>query len=462
LGLASAASLLLSSSEAHSQQKAGQGRKVLIIGGGFSGLACAHELLSVGCDVTVLEARERVGGRVHSLKDILPGKVAEAGGEYLGLNHPTVQSYAAKFGLELLDIPHNRSEKPSPVVLDGRRMTPEERKSIGTETERALGLLTDAARPVIAERPWESRDAKALDELSTAAWVNLLDISPLAKRMLAEQFTMNNGVAFAVQSQLGNLSQIRGGGLEKYWTESERFRCKGGNQQFAFKLAEAIGSDRIKLRAAVTSIAILEKRAVITDAAGSRYEVDDVVLTIPPTTWDRIRFEPNLPETLKPQLGTSVKFLSRVRDHFWEKHGLPPNAMSYGETGHLWLGTGNQAPEDPREVLVGFISGPLAQKWSKHDANRRINDYLAEIEPLQPGFSVAHDKTQFIDWIADPWTRAGYSFPAPGQITSQGQILYDGLGRLHFAGEYTSYQFVGYMEGGLNSGAALAKRLVVG
>ena len=64
-----------------------------------------------------------------------------------------------------------------------------------------------------------------------------------------------------------------------------------------------------------------------------------------------------------------------------------------------------------------------------------------------------------MDWPGDRWTMGGYSFPAPGQVTTQGPTLYEGIGRLHFAGEHTSYAFVGFMEGALNSGAALARRI---
>jgi monoamine oxidase len=88
LGLATAGGLLLSASESRAVQQEGKGRKVLVVGGGFSGLACAYELLSTGCDVTVLEARDRIGGRVQSFGDLVPGKHAEAGGEFLGSNHP--------------------------------------------------------------------------------------------------------------------------------------------------------------------------------------------------------------------------------------------------------------------------------------------------------------------------------------------------------------------------------------
>ncbi len=64
-----------------------------------------------------------------------------------------------------------------------------------------------------------------------------------------------------------------------------------------------------------------------------------------------------------------------------------------------------------------------------------------------------------MDWPGDTWSKASYSFPAPGQVTSQGPTLWDGIGRLHFAGEYSSYAFMGFMEGALHSGAALAKRI---
>jgi hypothetical protein len=64
-----------------------------------------------------------------------------------------------------------------------------------------------------------------------------------------------------------------------------------------------------------------------------------------------------------------------------------------------------------------------------------------------------------MDWPRDPWTNAGYSFPAPGQVTTVGPAMHKGLGKIHFAGEHTSYAFVGYMEGGLNSGASLARRI---
>lgn len=459
-GLASAAGSLLSASENRADQQQGRGRKVIVVGAGFAGLACAFELLSTGCDVTVLEARDRVGGRVHSLGDLVPKKFAEAGGEFIGSNHPTVVGYAAQFGLEFIDVAHHKAKKPKPVVLNGRRISPAELKETRADVDGSLGQLTEACRPVVPEQPWKTPDAHKLDALATGEWIKGLEISPLAKDLLAAQLVANNGVPIELQSQLGNLSQIRGGGIERYWTDSEIYRCRGGNDQFAKKLAEGIKNERIQMNTPVTEISIVDQRVYVTVASGKMYEADDVVLCTPPTTWARIRFAPKLPETLRPQMGQAVKFLSSVRDHFWDRQEMRPDSMSYTGTGHTWLGTANQDLNDPREVLVSFISGPTAQKWSNHAAESRVADYRAQVEVLQPGFQESSGETRFIDWLASPWTSGGYSFPAPGQITTQGPIMYDGIGRLHFAGEHTCYQFVGYMEGGLHSGVDAAKRIL--
>jgi len=93
---------------------------------------------------------------------------------------------------------------------------------------------------------------------------------------------------------------------------------------------------------------------------------------------------------------------------------------------------------------------------SKADRDRAYAELLNKI---YNGYNDNVVKTRFMDWPNDPWTQAGYSFPAPGQVTTVGPILHKGIGRLHFAGEHASYKFVGYMEGALNSGASLAQRI---
>ncbi|MBX9950982.1 MAG: FAD-dependent oxidoreductase, partial [Candidatus Obscuribacterales bacterium] len=100
--MATAAGLMLSYAYPY-RSFSKDGRRVIVIGAGFAGLAAAFELSCVGYDVTVLEARDRVGGRVHTLYDFVQGKTVEAGAELIGANHPTWQAYAKRFNLEMLE-----------------------------------------------------------------------------------------------------------------------------------------------------------------------------------------------------------------------------------------------------------------------------------------------------------------------------------------------------------------------
>lgn len=459
LAAAGAASCLLSERPASARGRL-SARKILVVGAGFAGLACAHELRSAGGDVHVFEARNRVGGRVLSFKDLVQGKTVEGGGELLGSNHPTVLAYAAKFGLEFLDVPDDAAEPPAPVEIGRRRLTAAEIESTAKEIDRACAQMTEDARAVDPDAPWKSPGAADLDRRSTFEWISSLDVSELAKKLLASQFTADNSVAVERQSYLGNLSQVRGGGLERYWDETEVYRCKGGNQQFATKLAEAVGRERIHLGCPIVRIAVADARVTVTDASGKTWEADDVVLTAPPSTWQKIEFTPKLPEVLAPQMGTAVKYLAAVNGTFWIEHGLPPAAHSDGPLSYVWWGTAAQ-PKDPTgEALVSFTGGPQAKTWAQLPPADRETRYADLLEGFFPGYGAAVGERRFMNWVGDPWTLAGYSFPAPGQVTSQGPLLQRGIGRLHFAGEHTCYQFVGYMEGALYSGAAVAKQLV--
>lgn len=193
---------------------------------------------------------------------------------------------------------------------------------------------------------------------------------------------------------------------------------------------------------------------------GRTIECDDVVVTTPPSVWSKIDFSPALPATLKPQMGTNVKYLAHTKTRLWTKNGLSQYAMSDGPVQMTWDGTDNQ-PGDENNVLVAFSGGPQAEECLARAKDSRDAAYAKDLEQFFPGFKDDFVKSRFMDWPRDPWTMASYSFPAPGQVTSQGPILREGIGRLHFAGEHTCYKFVGYMEGGLSSGAELAQRLAV-
>ena len=452
--LAAAGALLISDRfDLSAQSKAG---RVVVIGGGFSGLAAAYELSKAGYEVTVAEARNRIGGRVISFSDLVPGMNVEGGGELIGSNHPAWVGYARQFGLEFLDV--GEEDLEFPIVLSGKRLTGDESEALWEEMEKAFApLLVDAAT-IDPDRPWTAKGADALDRRTLAHWISGLDVSPPAKEAIRAMMTADNGVITEWQSYLANLAMWKGGGLEKYWTESEVYRCKGGNQQLAMKLAGAIGSTRVLMRTPVRSVELSDGVARVLLANGKTLEAEHVILTAPPSTWNKIAINPALPADLMPQMGTNVKCLIGLRAPIWRRTDLAPDLLSDGPVNMTWHGTEGQPGAG--EALVAFSGGPSADQCREWGA-RRIENYLAELQKVYRGIRPSYTRARFMDWPGDPWTKASYSFPAPGQVTAQGPALHDGIGRLHFAGEYASYAFMGFMEGALSSGAAVARRIAV-
>jgi monoamine oxidase len=450
--LAAAGALLLSD-RFGIRTHAAAGRAV-VIGAGFSGLAAAYELSKAGYEVTVVEARNRVGGRVISFSDLVAGKNVEGGGELIGSNHPAWVGYAKQFGLEFLDVSEEDAEFP--IVLNGKRLSSDESEALWEDTEKAFNTIVADAAKVDADRPWTSADAAARDRRTLAAWIDGLDAAPATKGMLRTMMSADNGVVTEWQSYLANLAMVKGGGLERYWDESEVYRCKGGNQQLAAKLAGAIGASKILLRTPVRSIAVADRSVRVLLANGKTLEAEHAILTAPPSVWNKIAIEPALPVNLAPQMGTNVKCLIGVKGPFWRRGELAPEILSDGPVNMTWHATEGQPGAG--DAMVAFSGGPSADVCREWGA-RRIENYLAELEKVYRGIRPSFVRARFMDWPGDTWAKASYAFPAPGQVTSQGPTLHEGVGRLHFAGEYASYAFMGYMEGALNSGAAVAQRI---
>jgi monoamine oxidase len=455
--LAATAGLLLSdrfTSRAWAQRKGG---RVVVIGAGFSGLAAAFELTQAGYDVTVVEARNRVGGRVITFSDMVPGRVVEGGGELVGTNHPQWIRYADRFKLTLVEATEEDAE--APIVLGGKRLTSDESDELWEEMEAAFVRIdSDAKTLANPSEPWRAPNAEALDRRSFGAWIETLDASPLCKLGLHTLMMADNGVISANQSYLGDLAMIQGGGGgAQYWLESETHRCGGGNQQLAQRLAAAVGTGRVLTRMPVRRVAISDQNARVTLADGKVLEADHVLLTAPPSTWSRIAFDPLFPVSLAPQMAVNVKCLIALKGRFWRSAELGPELLSDGPVNLTWDGTDGQP--GGAAAMVAFSGGNSADQTREWTSTSRGENYLANLERVYRAIRPNFVKYRYMDWPSDPWSKGSYAFPAPGQVTSQGPTLRAGIGRLQFAGEYTSYAFMGYMEGALESGAAAARRI---
>lgn len=458
--LAASAGLLISGTPAMASFLRGQpdkSRSVVVVGAGFAGLACAYELLAAGYDVTVIEARNRISGRVLSFGDFVPGKNVEGGGELIGSNHPTWVRYAEKFKLDFIDVTE-AEDLEYPIFIGGRKLSSEESGALWEQMDEVVGRMNADAEPINADEPWNSPEAAMLDKRPLSDWIaKQVDLSEVARKAIAVMLMADNGVVPERQSYLGLLAAVKGGGLERYWTDSEVYRCKGGNMQLAQKLADGLGKERIILGLPVRAIRVTADGAEVRCSDGRTLTAKDVVLAVAPSVWGKIEFAPGLPAALKPQMGCNVKYLSQVKKPFWKEAGLAADSLTDGEINMTWELTDNQ-PGDGWAINA-FSGGSAAQACSARKGKAADDAYAAAYEKIYPGFGENFIKSRFMNWPADDWTQASYSFPAPGEVTTVGPLLRKGQGRLHFAGEHCCYAFVGYMEGALNSGVALAKRL---
>ena len=458
--LAAGAALMLPQRQPSAAQ-AGSRPRVLVIGAGFAGLSCAYQLLRAGADVQVLEARNRVGGRVFTLNNFVPGKVVEAGAELIGGNHPTWMAYSKEFGLKLRDVGTDESEPTSPILIGGKLYRGKDAERLFEQIDKALELMNADARSVDLQHPWLTPDAAQLDRRSLAQVAETWPVEPHVRAATLALLSNDNVLEPAQASYLALLSNIAGGGIEAYWSESEIHRCASGNQALAFKLAAAIGSERIQLRTPVERVQLQANGVRVCTARGQRLEADAVVITAPPATWDRLGIEPGLGVDWRPNAGPAIKYLSIVDKPFWIAQDSGPDSLSDTPVGLCWDATDGQRTRssDP-SCLTVFSGGQAASRCLQVPRGQRDQHMTRWIEAIHPGYGRHAGRRLFMGWPEDQWSRCGYSSPTLGQVTSIYPRLDAGINdRLFFAGEYASLQFTGFMEGALHSGAQLAKAL---
>ena len=449
--------------------------RVVVVGAGLAGLSAARRLVASGCDVTVLEARDRVGGRTEGTT--VAGVPVELGGQWIGPTQTRMYALIAELGLETFP---TWTGGQTVVQLGGTRSlmdggpdaTPKLNPFVLADLAQGLARFERAAARISLDEPWRSERADRLDGQTFETWIR----RTLRTRTGREYFRVVCESVFSAQSSdlsalhalfyahsgtsLETLMAVEGG--------AQQDRIVGGSVRIAEVMAADLG-DRVRLGAPVRTIAHDDDTVFVTTRTGDTFEGSHVIVTLPPTLAGRIDYQPTLPSwrdqlTQRLPAGSVIKFHAVYDEPFWRADGL--NGQAASDEGPVKITFDNSPPatesgSDPNSalapsapgVLVGFLEANDGRVWARRTADDRRRVVL---DCLVRYFgSRAADPIGFVerDWMAEEFSRGCYGAHfTPGVWTAYGPALREPIGRIHWAGAECSPVWNGYMEGAVRSG----------
>lgn len=443
--------------------------RVVVVGAGLAGLTAAVDLAAAGAEVTVLEARDRVGGRTHGI-GVSAGVVADAGAAYLGDRHTELLALMREYGLDPVG---TEMAGDSTFLMSDRRSTSANR--MPPLNAVALGELFDRLDELVAQvdpgAPWRSPLAGYLDRLTAQQWFSAEDMHPDARTF----FPLFIGEMMAAPpyaiSALHMAFYLRSGGGIRYLNAFEggaqQWRINGGSHRLCQALAERLG-ERVQLGHPVQAIDQDSDSAVVhcvspCDGTRRQYRADRVVVAVPPLVAQRIKFRPGLRApraTIATNPGCAIKVHLSYPTPLWRAGGL--SGWSVSAHGPLLSTVDDSPPDGSAGVLTGFVTGSAALTFAELSATRLRGAavrHVHRIFPLLP----PPTRCTVSNWLAEEYSRGGYAVLfGLGDWLRLGPTLTAPHGRVHWAGTETSLEFFGLMEGAIRSGRRAAGEVLNG
>jgi monoamine oxidase len=452
---------------------------VAIVGAGLAGLVAARRLLAAGLEPLVVEARDRVGGRL--LNEVIgDGKVVEVGGQWIGPTQDRIAALAGELGVATFP---THAEGRDVMVMGGKRTTYSEfarvRPELLRDLSRAISPLALAdfeqarvrldrmASRVPLEAPWEAPKARLWDSQTFATWIRR-NLRTAGGRTLFELITEAVWAAEPADVSLLHVlfySRSGSGFNSLIGTEggAQQDRFHGGSQRIALLMAEQLGADRVRLDCPVRRIEHSGDGVTLHgDAVSVRARRG--IVAIPPTLAGRVDYDPILP-ALRDQLtqrmpqGSVIKTMAIYDEPFWRSEGLSGQGTS--DVGPARVVFDNSPPDGSPGVLLGFLEGRFARHWATRPAAERRQALLAGHARL---FGPrAAEPRGFVErvWADEEWTRGCYGcLMTTGGWTEYGRALREPIGSLHWAGAETATVWSGYMDGAVSSGERAAEEVL--
>jgi monoamine oxidase len=448
----------------------GEGRTVLVLGGGLAGLSAAYELQKEGFTVTVLEGRDRVGGRVWTVREPFEdGMFAEIGAIRIGSTHLNVIKYAEEFGLELTEFTDGKAL----YFIDGQRFLYEEGQpwpvqglnpdELNEDLDALKGRyvydhIEEFGDPSQGEFP-----KGVVEKYDGMAYSDYLKFRG-ASDAFVELYASDNGSEVFT---IGALAWMMAEAIDYDWTMA--YHIRGGNDRLPNALAEAVGMDNILLGHKVTKIGGLDAEQVeITVEHGGEQTVmtaDYVVCTLPFTMLRSVTVDPQFPADKVDTIANA--FLMNVgrgyvqtKTRFWEAEGLGGRqiAKTNSPVERYWDLSSVQDGDSEKGMIVSYTMDKRADAYCGLSQEEREEYTMTHTEPFFP--QIRAERVAFFHycWREDEWSLGGWTDTLPNRWSTFA-IARRTEGRVHFAGEHTS-AWAGWMEGGVESGMRAAREIV--
>ena len=441
---------------------------VCVVGAGYAGLTAARRLSQGGKTVVVLEARDRVGGRIwtHRLSD---GSPVDRGGAWLGPRHDAIFGLAREVGASTY-----KTWVKGAHLLIGEGRTRRYRGLIPKISPLAIITIALAqmkldrmAKHVPVDAPWMARRADEWDSRTVAWWLERSGIRTTIARDLFEMavrglFTGDlNEVSFLhllflvrAHGSINTLFSIEGGSQENM--------VEGGAGSIAQRIAEDLG-DAVRLSAPVRSITEREDHVDV-DADDLAVSARRVVVAVPPAVTLEIEFDPVVPPdrlTLyrSAVAGPETKTLVVYDEPFWRGDGFSGQTSEPGSVAEVTL---DASPASGRPgVIAAFTFGPVAARVDALDRGERRRALVDALTARLGRRAASPSEVIETAWWKEEWTR-GCSFAhlPPGILTRFGPLVREPFGRVHWAGTETSTTSHGAIDGAVRSGERAAAEIL--
>jgi monoamine oxidase len=452
--------------------------KIVVVGAGLAGLSAAYALRNAGYLADVHEASSRIGGRCWTLRGAFAdGQIAERGGELIDQSHTAIRQLAQGLGLKLDNL--LQAEQNGTEVLGYFDRSPyhyaEMTDDIKAAWQKIHSDLAAASYPTTFESSTER--GRQLDNMSIVDWIEETFEDGMKSRvgqLLDVAYNIEYGAESSEQSAL-NLLYLLGysgqGQFRVFGPSNEKYHVVGGNDQITGRLAALLGG---QITMGSELVAVKRNAAgtftlTFAQASGTKsVTADKVVLALPfsilRTSVDlsKAGFEPlKLIAIRELGMGTNSKLHVQFSNRFWRPLGS--NGETFSDRGYQNTWEVTRAQPGKSGILVNYTGGTIGAGFdpSSGTAEARATTFVGQLEPVLPGATKAWNGKAALDfWLGNRWSLGSYSYWKVGQYQRFAGMEARRQGNCLFAGEHTSIDFQGYLNGAVETGQRAAAEIL--